>query len=362
MKRESRQLLEKAVDSAVIGVDHYNRLWDRGRTEAVLIFLDRAFELLMKAIIVERGLKIAHRREKSITIGSSEALRKCISHKKLRCISEDQAICIQNLNLLRDAAQHYIVSLSEGQLFVYAQAGLTIFLELLKSEFKIEIGDKFPERLSLVTTAVPADFSAMLDLEFAAIRSMLGPRSRKKLDAKAKIRAFAVLERSLAGSEIHHSDTELDEFADKVAGGEDWRKIFPGIKTVRIDPNGSDMGMVLKIAKAKDGDEDAVALVPEGTPGAAVVAVKTVNDLGYYSLYLKDLASKIKKKYPSLNRTDVQNMVRDLNLKADPQMYKEYKMGSQEHKRYSPKALDAVMKLSATHRKVVGELGNKDAE
>jgi hypothetical protein len=356
LKRETRYLLEKAIDSAVIGVDHYNRLWDRGRTEAVLIFLDRAFELLMKAIIVEQGLRITNKRDPSLTIGSSEALRKCVSHEKLRCISEEQAISIQNLNLLRDAAQHYIVSLSEGQLFVYTQSALSIFLGLLKSRFEITLGEKFPERLSLVTAAIPANFSAMLDLEFATIRSMLGPGSRKKLDAKAKIRAFAVLERSLAGSEIHHSDAELDGFAGKVGAGQDWRKIFPGINTVRIDPNGSEMGLVLKIAKAKAGDEDAVALVPVGTPGAAVVGVKTVNDLSYYSLYLKDIAAKVRTKYPPINRTDVQNMIRDLNLKADPEMYKEYKMGAQEHKRYSPKALDAIIKLSATHAKLVDQI------
>lgn len=352
MKRETRQLLEKAIDSAVIAIDHYNRLWDRGRAEAVLIFLDRAFELLMKAIIVERGLKIAHKKDRSLTIGSSEALRKCVSNKKIKCITEDQAISIQNLNLLRDAAQHYIVSLSEGQLYVYSQSGLSIFLELLKSEFEIEQGEKFPERLSLVSSAVPADFSSMLDFEFGAIRSMLGPKSRKKLDAKAKIRAFAVLERSLAGSELHHSDEELEAFAQEVASGKDWRKIFPGINTVKIDPNGSAMGMVLKIAKGKPDDGDAVTLVPEGTPGAAVVGVKTVNDLGYYSLYQKNIVQKVRTQYPSINTYDVQCMIRDLNLKEDSEMYKEYKMGSQRHMRYSPKALDAIMKLSASHRKV----------
>ncbi len=342
------------MDSAVIGIDHYNRLWDRGRTEAVLIFLDRAFELLMKAIIVNRGGKISDRKDRSLSIGSSEALRKCVSNKQFKCISEEEAISIQSLNLLRDAAQHYIVGVSEGQLYVYAQSGLSIYLKLLKSEFGLEPGEQFPERLSLVGTAIPENFANMLDLEFAAIRAMLNPGSRKRLDAKAKIRAFGVLERSLSGSELHHSDAELDKFAKRIAAGEDWRKIFPGVNTIRIDPDGHDAGLVLKIRKAGKADADAVALVPEGTPGAAVVGVKTVNDLSYYSLYLKNVAEKVRGKYPQLNRTDVLNMIRDLDLKSDQQMYKEYKLGSQTHKRYSPKALDSVMQLSATHAKVVG--------
>ena len=54
MRKESRTLHAKAVDSLVLAVDHFNRAWDRGRTEAVLILLDRSFELLLKAIIVAR--------------------------------------------------------------------------------------------------------------------------------------------------------------------------------------------------------------------------------------------------------------------------------------------------------------------
>lgn len=214
---------------------------------------------------------------------------------------------------------------------------MSVFVSLLRAEFGDEIGDKFPDRLSLVSTAIPADFSNMLDMEFAAIRSMLAPGSRRRLDAKAKIRAFAVLERSLSGSELHHSDEEMENLAKQVSSGADWRKIFPGVKTVRIDPNGSDTGMVLKIAKAGNDDKDAVSLVPVGTPGAAVVGVKTVNDLGYYSLYFKDLVQKIQKKFSQLNRTDIQHMIRDLNMKSDVEMFKSYSMASQKHQRYSAK-------------------------
>jgi hypothetical protein len=48
MPKEARTLYAKAADSLVLAVDHFNRVWDRGRTEAVLIMLDRAFELLFK--------------------------------------------------------------------------------------------------------------------------------------------------------------------------------------------------------------------------------------------------------------------------------------------------------------------------
>jgi hypothetical protein len=58
-------MVSMSVDSLVVAVDHFNRAWDRGRTEAVLILLDRAFELLLKAIIVHRaGTRSARRRRR----------------------------------------------------------------------------------------------------------------------------------------------------------------------------------------------------------------------------------------------------------------------------------------------------------
>ena len=58
MKREARLLLEKAVDSLILSVEHFNKSDQRGRTSTVLILLDHSFEMLLKAAILHRGGKI----------------------------------------------------------------------------------------------------------------------------------------------------------------------------------------------------------------------------------------------------------------------------------------------------------------
>jgi hypothetical protein len=113
MRKEARTLYGKAADSLVLAVDHFNRIWDRGRTEAVLILLDRAFELLLKAVIIHRNGKIREKGNSSLTIGFDSCLRKCISEEPIRCLMEDEAVTLQNLNSLRDAAQHYFTDLLE---------------------------------------------------------------------------------------------------------------------------------------------------------------------------------------------------------------------------------------------------------
>ena len=77
MKREARLLFAKAVDSLVLGIEHYNRPWDRGRVDAVLILIDHSFEMLLKAAILHRGGAIRKPREKQ-TLGFDECLRKAL--------------------------------------------------------------------------------------------------------------------------------------------------------------------------------------------------------------------------------------------------------------------------------------------
>ena len=54
MKRESRLLLAKAVDSLVLAIEHFNRPWDRGRIDAVLLLLDQTLSVLRR-LYAEQG-------------------------------------------------------------------------------------------------------------------------------------------------------------------------------------------------------------------------------------------------------------------------------------------------------------------
>ena len=80
VRKEVRQLRRKAVNSLVLSIEHFNRPWDRGRTEAVLILLDHAFEMLLKAAIRHRQGKIRKPSEKQ-TIGFGACVRKALAQQ-----------------------------------------------------------------------------------------------------------------------------------------------------------------------------------------------------------------------------------------------------------------------------------------
>ena len=52
MKKEARLLKQKSLNSLILSVEHFNRPWDQGRTDAVLMFMDHSFEMLLKAGIL----------------------------------------------------------------------------------------------------------------------------------------------------------------------------------------------------------------------------------------------------------------------------------------------------------------------
>ncbi|MGY8666282.1 DUF3644 domain-containing protein [Bradyrhizobium sp. UFLA05-109] len=334
MRKEAKALHGKAVDSLVMAVDHFNRCWDRGRTETVLIMLDHAFELLLKTIIVHRNGSIREKNKEGMTIGFDLCLRKCVSDNLLKCLTEDQAVTLQSLNTLRDAAQHYMIELSEEHLYVYAQSAVSLFAKLVKDVLKRPLDGDVPSRILPVCANPPSDLATLFDAEFADIKRMVSPGSRRRLDARNKLRSLAVLQSSLDGKKSQASDGELDKIVRKINAGEDWRQIFPGVATLKIEPQAQGKGLSLKITRNQG---EAVHLVDEGNPDATVMAVRKVNELDFYSLGLRDIAKKLKRSEAKLLWLIVQDRMQD-----NPEYFKEIKIGRSLHKRYSGKCLASL--------------------
>ena len=250
MRREVRVLLTKATDSSLLSIEHFNRPWDRGRHEAVLILIDRSFELLLKAVIVYKGGKIREPRAKE-TIGFDVCVRKCLSDVKSKCLSEEEAVTIQIINSLRDAAQHYILDISEQQLYIYTQAGLTLFDKILREVFNKRLVDYLPERVLAVSSNPPTDFGNLMEVEFEDIKRLVAPGSHKRLQARSKLRSFAIIEASLSGNRLQPSERELEKIVAQISKGKGWQEIFPGIKRLALDTEDKGLSVTLRITKSK---------------------------------------------------------------------------------------------------------------
>lgn len=333
MKREAKLLLQKASDSLVLSIELFNRPSDRGRVSATLIQINHAFEMLMKAAIVHRGGRIRDKRAKE-TIGFDACVRRSLSDGKIKYLSEEQALVLQTINGLRDAAQHHLLDISEGLLYVHVQSGVTLFRDILKKVFSQDLVSHLPTRVLPVSTSPPTELATLFESEVAEIMKLLKPGRRRRVEALARLRPLAILDAAIQDEKGQPSDSDLRRIGKDVSQGKAWADVFKGVSAVEITSEGVGPSLSLRLSK-KEGIP--ISLVAEGTPGGSVVALKRVNELDFYNLGAKQLAEKV-----GLTMPKTIAVVDHLGLRDKQDCYKEFKIGKTEHKRYSQKAVEAI--------------------
>jgi hypothetical protein len=333
MRREVKILHKQALDSLILSIEHFNRPDDRGRVSTVLILLDHAFEMLLKASVLHRGGKIRERRARE-TIGFDACVRRGLSDGAIKFLTDEQALTLQTINGLRDAAQHHFIDISEQQFYLHTQTGVTLFRDLLKAVFNEVLATFLPARVLPVSTAAPVDVSTLFETESAEIKKLLGPRKRKRTEADARLRPLAIFDAAIRGEKLQPSTGELRAKGKALVEGKSWQDVFPGAGSIDLTTDPNAPAISLRITK-KEGVP--VQLVPEGTPGASVVAIKRVNELDFYNLGRDQLAKAI-----DLSGPKTTAIIWHLKFQNGDDYFKEIPIGKSKFKRYSQKAITAL--------------------
>lgn len=340
MKREARLLLEKAVDSLVLGIEIFNRPSDRGRAEAVLIQLDHAFEMLLKATLLQKGGRIRERGEPH-TIGFDHCIRTALSDGKVRFLNEEEAVVLRSLNALRDAAQHYIVQLSEQQLYIHAQGSLTLFRRIMCDVLGQDFALELPERVLPLSTTPPTDLATLFDTDLNEVRKLLEPGRRHRLEALARLRGLAIIHGAIEGRTGQPTVADLHKLSKSVLAGRSIQDLFPGVATVSMTTTGSGLKIELRITK---NEGIPVQLVrADNISSEPVIAVKRVDELGFYNLGRNGLAVKV-----GLAQGKTSAMIWYLKLKDDPECYKHINIDNSPFDRYSQKAITRITEALKT--------------
>jgi hypothetical protein len=342
MKKEAALLKTKSIHSLILSIELFNRPSDSGRIHGVLILLDHAFEMLFKSIILHKGGKIRVARANQ-TIGFDAAVRKGLSDGKVKFLTENQALTVQVINSLRDAAQHHILDISEQHLYIQTQAGLTLFREVYESEFNERLYDNLPRRVLPLSTTPPTDLATLFDNESKEVKKLLSPGTRKRTEAEAKLRALSIVDRSLNGVKTQPSAHELRSISrDISSSNRTWQEVFPCVAAVKLTHNGHGPAIELRITKTGL----PVTLVNQADSDSSVVAIKRVDELGFYCLSRDQLAQAV-----NLTPSKTTAAIRYLDLKSDKECYKQITIGKSNFDRYSSKAkdkiVDALKKVSA---------------
>lgn len=129
LRQNTRRLRDRAVNSLLLAIELCNRPYESGRVEAVPILLQHAFEMVLKAKIWEEHRTTSERRSRV-----SYRFDKClgIARSDLSLLDEDEARTFSTIDGLRDCAAHYLLEMSEEDLYLHVQAGVTLFGALLE--------------------------------------------------------------------------------------------------------------------------------------------------------------------------------------------------------------------------------------
>jgi hypothetical protein len=150
---------------------------------------------------------------------------------------------------------------------------------------------------------------------------------------------LAIVDGAVRGENLQPSDRDLAKLMKASTGAKDWTAVFPGVAQLNLVAEGSGPGLSLRLTK-KEGVP--VQLVPEGTPGATVVAIRRVDELGYYSLGRDQIAAKV-----GLTGPKTTAVILAARIKEDPDCFKQITIGRSKFDRYSPRAIERVQETLA---------------
>lgn len=329
LRKDVGPLLEKAIDSLVLGIEIFNRPINRGRPHAVLILLHHSFEMLLKAAILQKTGTIQKKGEK-FTYGFDKCLSVC--KDSLKILSKDETAALSMLDAQRDIAQHFYQDISEDLLYVQAQAAVTLFERVLSAQFKIKLSSRVPARVLPISTHPPRDLQLLVEGELKAVDKLLGGDQRQGARAAAKLRSILALAIGAREEVDRVTEPELARAIAKRRKGKEWDVILPEVAQLRITTEGGGIPISLRITRDQDGLP--IRFAQDGEQGIAVIERDWFTK---YNLSLHDIAKKVQLTMPK-----VRAYMFELNIWEDPEMYGIKKIKSQTYKRYTKKALDAI--------------------
>jgi len=339
MRATAKTLHGKALSSMRTAMMAFNSPHDDGRPTVVLLHLQHAFEMLLKAALFQGGAKVFDKKS-GRSIGFEAAINQSCQLAGFK-VTQDEAGTLRAIDALRDDEQHWFNDVSEGLLYLHARAAVTLFDELLFRAFKQRLADHLPNRVLPVSTEAPQDILALVDSEYANIAELLKPGRRARGDARAKIRTLLALEAHVA-EDTKVSDSDVNRVEKGIKAGKTRQQVFPKLNPLAADISGE--GLTVKVRIVKQADALPVQLVRDSDGGEVLdaAAVREVDLQKKFHWSPFDLADKL-----SISRPRATALREHLGIDKDSDCLHVFEFGSQKHPRYSDNALTRMREAIA---------------
>ena len=329
------QLRDRSLQSLQLAIELFNRPHECARPEAVLILLHHSFELILKSLVLARtGCVFDEQR------GFSFSFDKClrIAEEELQFVTKDHRKFLSMLDNLRDSAMHYYQEISEQVLYIFAQASISLFNDLIRIATSKGLLEFLPGRVLPISAIPPKQVACVLDDEFARLRQLLRQPQLSKQRAVAMLRPLMAFK--VGGEDQHRRMTtaELEVALENLSAAENWQVVFPEIARIQFTSEGDGVPVGFKVVKnAPDAIPVCVLKPEEADQAQGVIIHREVNIFDKFNMGLYQLA-----KHVGVSAPRTLAMIREYGIEDDPECFRILKVRSQRIKGYSKKALDLL--------------------
>lgn len=317
-------LKEKALASLRRAAAAFNDFDDVGRTSTVLLHAQHAFEMLLKAGLVQRNVTVFDKRD-----GRAIGFEKCVNlGRQHLALTEAEAGTVRALDALRDDEQHWLTRCSEGLLYMHLRACVTLFDDLLQRLFGDRLINHWPLRVLPISAEPPSDIQLLIDEEFRQIQRLLTPGKRQRPEARAQIRSLLAME-AHAGEGVRVSKRDVDRVERAVKKGDNRKQVFPQLSSLATEVSGEGLMITVRFSKS----EGMPVQLVRGGDAVAAGAIREVDLQRKYHWTKPELAEKL-----GLTQPRCLALRRYLKVEDDEACCHDFKFGSVVHRQYSDNA------------------------
>ena len=324
LRRESLVLKTKAIASLRRAVGAFNSYEEEGRVSNVLLLLQHAFEMLLKAGLVQAGISVFDPQ-----LGQSIGFAKCVNlgREHLR-LKDEEAGTLRAIDALRDDEQHWYNAISEPLLYAHVRAAVTLFDDLLLRVFEDRLVEHLPHRVMPVSSELPRDIQLLIDEEYQQVYDLLRPGRRRRVEANGRIRSLLAMEAHLA-DEVRVSRKDVARVEKAIREGKNREEVFPLLGSLQADVAGEGLQVTVRFSK-REGAPVRYAGADEDVPAAAIREVDLQRKYHWSATELADRLGLTSPRATALRR--------HLNIDEDSACRYDFTFGRLTHRRYSDNA------------------------
>lgn len=89
------------------------------------------------------------------------------------------------------------------------------------------LDDHLPERVLPLSKNPQRDLAVLVGDEVRLIQTLVAPNTRKRVEARARVKSLAIMEAAIGGEFVQPSDADLDRVLDRIAKVKNGTCCFP---------------------------------------------------------------------------------------------------------------------------------------